>query len=728
MHLSVILTVNSRYFAFKPISAYFMKAIIKVALCSILLFSACQSKTTEIDYTDWSHYGGPEDGSRYSSLTQITPDNVSQLEVAWTYNTGDASASSQIQCQPIVVNGLLYGSTPKLNVFALNAETGEEVWRFDPFQVLGGENSWAGTNRGVSYWEGGDDKRILFGAGNWLMALNAETGEPILSFGDQGKVDLRKGLDTDREDFLIVANAPGVVYGDLLIIGMRLSEGLDAAPGHIRAYNIKTGKREWIFHTIPQEGEPGYETWDAKNIKQIGGANNWAGMTVDQQRGIVFVPTGSATYDFWGGYRKGNNLYANSLIALNAQTGERIWHFQAVHHDVWDRDFPANPNLIRIQKDGKWIDAVAQISKQGMTYVFDRETGEPVWPIVETPVTQSLMPGEHSSATQPIPTFPEPFMKMVFDENSILNLHPEWEADIRSQLEGAIYGDTWAPPHPEKPIVLFPGMDGGGEWGGASFDPETQTFYVNANQIPWIIGMTPNADFENVGKSAYTNYCGNCHGLDRKGNPPTIPSLLDIKEKFTYDSLDLLLRKGRGAMPAFDHISNENRKVILDYLLDKAPAAGDKQEMEGAPSQLFPRYYMDGYKKLVTKDGLYGSNPPWGLLTAIDMNTGKKKWQVTLGEIDSLSAQGFAPTGTENYGGPVVTAGGVLFIAATKDEKIRAFDKETGVILWEAKLPASGHATPAVYEMGGKQFLVIACGGGKGTKSGDAYVAFALPD
>ncbi|MEB2786090.1 PQQ-binding-like beta-propeller repeat protein [Algoriphagus persicinus] len=705
-----------------------MKVILHAVFSALLLLSACQSKTSEIDYTDWSHYGGPEDGSRYSSLTQITKENVSQLEVSWTYNTGDATERSQIQCQPIVVNGLLYGSTPTLNVFAVNAATGEEVWRFDPFEVLGGENSWAGTNRGVSYWEDGDDKRILFGAGNWLMAVDAVTGEPILSFGDQGKVDLRKDLDTDREDFLIVANAPGVVYGDLLIIGMRLSEGLDAAPGHIRAYNIRTGEREWIFHTIPQEGELGYDTWDPDHIKQIGGANNWAGMTVDKERGIVFVPTGSATYDFWGGYRKGNNLYANSLIALNAQTGERIWHFQAVHHDVWDRDFPANPNLIRLQKDGKWIDAVAQISKQGMTYVFDRETGDPVWPIPEIPVTPTIMPGEHNSATQPIPTFPEPFMNMVFEENSILNLRPDWEADIRNQLEGAIYGDTWAPPHPEKPIVLFPGMDGGGEWGGAAFDPMTQTFFVNANQIPWIIGMTPNADFENVGKSVYTNYCGNCHGLERKGNPPAIPSLLGVKGKYTYDSLDRLLQKGRGAMPAFGHISTENRKVLLEYLLDKAPDEGDKQELEGTPSQLFPRYYMDGYKKLVTKEGLYGSNPPWGLLTAIDMNTGKKKWQVTLGEIDSLSAQGFAPTGTENYGGPVATAGGLLFIAATKDEKIRAFDKETGEILWEAKLPASGHATPAVYEMNGRQFLVIACGGGKGTKSGDAYVAFALPN
>jgi quinoprotein glucose dehydrogenase len=692
------------------------------------LFTACQEKSPEVDYTDWSNYGGPSDGSRYSALNQITKENVAQLEVAWTYQTGDATERSQIQCQPIVVNGLLYGSTPKLNVFALDAATGVEVWRFDPFQILGGENSWAGTNRGVSYWEDGEDKRILFGAGNWLMAVDALTGEPIVDFGEGGKVDLRKGLDTDRKDFLIVANAPGVVYKDLLIIGMRLSEGLDAAPGHIRAYNIRTGAREWIFHTIPKEGQAGYETWDPTTISQIGGANNWAGMTVDQQLGIVYVPTGSGTYDFWGGYRAGDNLYANSLLALNAETGERIWHFQAVHHDIWDRDFPANPNLIRIQKDGKWIDAVAQISKQGLTYVFDRATGEPVWPIIETPVTQSTLPGEITSATQPIPTLPEPFMKMTFQQTDILNLKPEWQADIRAQLENTLMGETWLPPNADHPIVLFPGMDGGGEWGGASFDPTTQTMYVNANQIPWMISMTANADFENVGQSVYTNYCGNCHGLNRSGNPPSIPSLIGLKERYTYDSLDLLLRKGRGAMPAFGHISKEEKAILVDFLLDKVVEEGDKKEIDTQSSALYPRYYMDGYKKLVTSDGLYGSNPPWGLLTAIDMNTGLKKWQVTLGEIDSLSAQGFAPTGTENYGGPVATAGGVLFIAATKDEKIRAFDKETGALLWEAKLPAAGHATPAVYEMNGKQYLVIACGGGKGTKSGDSYVAFALPD
>lgn len=706
----------------------FLRILFNYSLLISFLFSACSEKTPQIDYSGWAHYGGSEDGARYSSLSQITTENVTQLEVAWTYNTGDAGERSQIQCQPIVVNGLLYATTPKLNVFALDAATGAEVWRFDPFQILGGENSWAGTNRGVSYWEDGDDKRILFGAGNWLMAVNALTGEPIMDFGDQGKVDLRKGLDTDMEDFLIVANAPGVVYGDLLIIGMRLSEGLDAAPGNIRAYNIRTGKREWIFHTIPQEGELGYETWDKEHIKQIGGANNWAGMTVDRERGIVFVPTGSATYDFWGGYRAGDNLFSNSLLALDAKTGKRIWHFQAVHHDIWDRDFPANPNLIRIQKGGKWIDAVAQISKQGYTYVFDRETGEPVWPIVETPVTQSTLPGEQTSPTQPIPSLPEPFMNMVFEEKDILNLKPEWEAQVREKLGNSKMGDTWMPPSADHGIVLFPGMDGGGEWGGASFDPTNQTMYVNANQIPWVIRMTANANFENVGQAVYTNYCGTCHGLERQGNPPAIPALLGVKEKYTADSLDVLLQKGRGAMPAFGHISKEERMVLVDYLMGKAEAPADKKEMEAAKSKLYPRYYMNGYQKLTTNDGLYGSNPPWGLLTAIDMSTGKKKWQVTLGEIDSLSAQGFAPTGTENYGGPVATAGGVLFIAATKDEKIRAFDKETGKILWEAKLPASGHATPAVYEKNGKQYLVIACGGGKGTKSGDAYVAFALPD
>lgn len=679
------------------------------------------------DYSQWRTFGGTYDAARYSGLSQISKDNVKDLEVAWVYNTGDATERSQIQTQPIVIGDMLYGVSPQMNVFALRADTGKPVWRFNPFQMLGGENSWAGLNRGLAYWEDGNDKRIFSSASNYLFALDADTGQPIVDFGENGMVDLKKDLDTDWEDFLLVSNSPGVIYKDKIIIGMRLSEGLDAAPGHIRAYNVKTGKREWIFHTIPHPGEFGYETWDPEYLEKIGGANNWAGMSLDVERGIVFVPTGSATYDFWGGYRHGENLFANTLLALDAETGERIWHFQGVHHDIWDRDFPANPNLIRIKKDGKWIDAVAQTSKQGYVFVLDRETGEPIWPIEEKAVPQSTLEGEKSWPTQPHPTLPEPFMRMAYTDELILNLTEEWEKDIRSKLENVKYGHMWEPPSDQHGIVLFPGMDGGAEWGGSSFDPFTQTLYVNANEMPWIINMKANPEYDNLGQKVYVNYCANCHGIDRKGNLPAFPSLMNLEKNYNNESLDALIKNGKGAMPAFSHIAKEERDMLVAYLLDKKVVEQDKKELEVVKEQLYPRYYMEGYSRLLTDDGYPGINPPWGTLTAIDMNSGKVKWQSVLGEFEELSARGISPTGTENYGGPVTTAGGLVFIAATKDEKIRAFDKDTGKVLWEAKLPAAGHATPAVYEIKGKQYVVIACGGGKGTKSGDAYVAFALP-
>ncbi len=700
-------------------------------LTTAILVASCntQPETASLDYSEWQTFGGTKDAARYVSHTQINKYNVKDLQVAWTFETGDATERSQIQCQPIVVDGVLFATSPQINVFALDAATGKLLWRFNPFQLLGGQNSWAGTNRGVTYWEDGADKRILFTAGNWLMALDATSGRPIMDFGDGGKVDLQKDLDTDLEKFLIVSNTPGIIYGNKLILGMRLSEGLDAAPGHIRAYDVKTGKREWIFHTIPQPGQFGYDTWDTTYVKFIGGANNWAGMSLDEERGIVYVPTGSSTYDFWGGYRHGQNLFANTLLALDAATGERIWHFQGVHHDIWDRDFPANPNLVRIKKNGKWIDAVAQTSKQGYVYVLDRVTGEPVWPIEEREVPASTLPGEQSWPTQPHPTLPEPFMRMAYTEREILNLTPEWESDIRGKLENAKYGHMWLPPSEEYGIVLFPGMDGGAEWGGSSFDPHTQTLYVNANEMPWLIQMGQNPDFDNLGQSVYVNYCANCHGMNKKGNPPAFPSLENLGDKYDAQSLGNLIKRGKGAMPAFAHIEESQRELMVNYLLGKEQVTvGDKKEMEGGQERLYSRYFMKGYSRLLTEDGYPGINPPWGTLTAIDMNTGKVKWQSILGEFEELTEKGIPPTGTENYGGPVTTAGGLVFIAATKDEKIRAFDKDNGDLLWEASIPAAGHATPAVYMKGGKQYVVIACGGGKGTKSGDAYVAFALPD
>lgn len=706
-------------------------------------------------YAGWETYGGHPDATRYSSLSQINTGNVKGLKVAWTYRTGevDTTNKSQIQCQPIVVDGVVYATSSRLNVLALDGATGREIWRTNLSKAWSGPNSWAGTNRGVTYWADGADRRIFVAAGNFLFCLNAADGQPVTSFGEGGRIDLQKALDYHKDQFFLVCNTPGIIYKDLIIMGMRLSEGLDAAPGHIRAFDVRTGKRRWIFHTIPHPGEPGFETWKDKTAyKKIGGANNWAGMSLDEKRGIVYVPTGSATYDFWGGYRKGDNLYANCLLALDAATGKRLWHFQAVHHDVWDRDFPANPTLATIRKDGKTIDAVAQISKQGMVYLFDRVTGKPVFPIKETPVPSvSTVPGEELAKTQPIPTLPEPFMRMSFTEKDIIDLTPEHHAEVLAKFKEMDPHHLFAPPS-QRGIVLFPGMDGGGEWGGAAYDPETNLLYVNANEMPWAIKMVPNPTLNATGPHAkaqtiYASNCANCHGLDRKGNGGAFPNLTVLKGKRTPDEVGAVLKQGKGAMPAFAHLSDGDRQALVAYLLDlksteptrvaggsnragatpSVPTKAEKKEVEGEAPLKAP-YVMTGYMRFLTKDGYPAIKPPWGTLTAINLATGKRVWQVPLGDFPELTKKGIPKTGTENYGGPAVTAGGLVFIGASRDEKMHAFDKRTGELLWEAPLPAGGYATPAVYQAGGRQFVVIACGGGKmGTKSGDSYVAFALP-
>lgn len=706
-------------------------------LSLFLIISACHiSENT--DYSHWNTYGGTKDAARYSSLSEIDTLNVQNLEIAWTFKTGelDSTSKTQIQCNPIIIDSVMFGGTPQKNIFAINAATGRLIWLFKPSEHIIDETPyWAGTVRGVTYWQEKSEKIVFASVGAYLFALNPDTGLPIETFGHKGKIDLHDDLDVPNpERFFIVANTPGIVYKDKIIIGMRLSEDADAAPGHIRAYNVRTGKREWIFHTIPQIGEQGAETWKKpEDLKKASGANCWAGMSLDEKRGVVFVPTGTTNPDFYGGDRHGDNLFGNCIIAIDANTGKRIWHFQTVHHDLWDRDLPANPNLVKIKKEGKTIDAVAQITKQGFIFLLERETGLPIFPIEErtVPTTTELI-GESPSPTQPYPTLPKPFARQHFSEKDIntLTTSPDEQKAILDRLKKLKKEHLYEPPS-KQGTMIFPGFDGGGEWGGASFDPETGFLYVNANEMPWIMEMVdvPQPHTEggtkiHVGETLYNQWCSSCHGKERKGNTDgTIPALTNVKAKYDIVKLVNIMRTGMRMMPAFPQISDAEKKAIGQYLLgEKTDNAIKLTEKPYSP------YRMNGYNRFLTLSGHPAVSPPWGTLNAINLNTGQLVWKVPLGEFENLKRAGVPPTGTENYGGPVTTLGGLVFIAATKDEKIRAFNKKTGQLLWERALPAGGYATPSVYSVKGKQYVVIACGGGKmGTKSGDSYVAFALP-
>lgn len=712
----------------------------------ILIFlSGCSFETSEIGTeNDWPVYLGDKFSSQYSKLDQIHAGNVKDLQVAWTYQTGDADTAknSQMQANPLIIDGTLYSTSPRLKVIALDAATGKERWTFNPFPDTAEVVTWLNVNRGVSYWEEKGDRRILFTAGPTLYALDPQTGKPIESFGDKGKVSLKKGLDMRAEDLYVVATSPGVIYKNLIIIGSRVSEGSDAAPGDIRAFNIKTGESEWTFHTIPQPGEFGYETWQNPEAwKHIGGANSWAGMSLDEKRGMVFIPTGSASPDFYGGNRKGANLFANSLLALDAETGKRIWHFQTVHHDLWDRDLPSPPNLVTISRNNRQVDAVAQTTKTGFVYLFERETGEPLFPIEEMEVPAvSVLKGEEVWATQPKPTIPEPFVRQKLNEK---NLNPfvseSVHQDLVQQLNSLNKDHIFEPPS-LKGTLMFPGFDGGAEWGGSAFDPETGLLYVNSNEVPWIMTMVPTRDQVDstvatntveAGRIAYRSYCMSCHGADRRGSGSN-PSLIGIENRYSANEILDLINTGRRMMPSFQHLSETQKKVIVNYLKDEIHFEidfnADANKVREGTDASAP-YVMSGYRKFQTPDGYPANSPPWGTLNAIDLNTEEYIWRVPLGEYPKLKAEGKSPTGTENYGGPVVTAGGLVFIAATLDEKIRAFDKKTGELLWEEDLPVAGYATPSIYSIDGKQYVVIACGGGKlGTKSGDTYVAFTLPD
>lgn len=679
---------------------------------------------------DWPVYGGQPAQDHYSTLSQINRSNVKGLKVAWQYDTGEKGGD--LEASPIIVGRVLYTLTPLPGVIALDAVTGKLLWKFQA--PLTG---WA-VSRGVSYWTDGRDSRIFAGFRYYLFALNAKTGKLIHSFGENGRVDLRKGLREPYEKQSMTLSSPGIVYKDLIITGGQDPETYPAPPGYIRAYDVRTGALRWTFHTIPLPGEPGYKTWPKNAWKNAGAANNWAGMTMDAKRGIVYVPTGSAVADFYGGARVGNDLYADCLLALNAETGKLIWYFQGVHHDLWDRDFPAPPALLTVMRGGKPVDAIAQTTKSGYVFLLNRTNGKPLFPLRVAHYPASTVPGEVTSPTQALPAIPAPFTHQSVTINTLTNRTPEAHAWAVKQFKTFISGGQFIPPSLNKLTVDMPGFAGGGEWGGPAVDPTTRVLYVNANDTAWLVGLTVPPPAGSEGERIYQSQCSVCHQANRAGSPPAVPSLRGIEGILTDPEIATKIRQGGGRMPAFDSLSNDEVSSLVDYLTRAPQQQQHSQRLpngklapEGfdAAADVIP-YVTIGFRRFLDPENYPATAPPWGTLSAIDMNTGKYLWKIPFGVYPELAAKGMGKTGSDNYGGPVVTAGGLLFIGATVfDDEFHAYDSSTGKLLWETKLPFAGLATPATYMVDGKQYVVIAASGGQTSKEpeGGMYIAFALP-
>ena len=670
-------------------------------------------------------YGGTPENNRFSPLKQINRKNVKNLQVAWTFDTEE---SGGLQTSPIEVNGILYGITPTQRIFAVDAATGKLLWKFDS-GIKGTQ-----PDRGLTYWSDGKESRIIVGVMNFVYALDAATGKPIPTFGKEGRIDLREDLGRKPSEQVIYLTSPAVIYRDLMIVGGRESESLPAAYGDIRAYEVRTGKLRWSFHTIPRPGEFGYDTWPKDAWQNTGAVNNWTGMTLDEKTGIIYIPTGSAAFDFYGGDRLGDDLFANCLLALKAETGERVWHFQAVHHDIWDRDFPTPPILVTVKHDGQKIDALAQNSKQGFVYLFDRSNGKPVFPLDCRDYPASDVPGEVAARQQCLPTKPDPYARQLFTEDMVTNRTPQVHQWALERSRNFRSEGQFVPFTTEKETVIFPGLDGGAEWGGQAVDPETGIMYVNSNDIVWtgrLAKTTPEEARKNSPKGIYASQCSTCHGENMAGSPPAIPSLLEARQKLSSDEMASTVKNGKGRMPGFNNLSDEQITGLVAYIMSGGATIEVESKEVTSTGPLIPAmpYHFSGYLRFYDPDGYPAVVPPWGTLNAINLNTGEYVWKIPFGEYPELAAQGMKDTGTENYGGPLVTAGGLLFIGATNyDKKFHAFDKATGKLLWESMLPYAGNATPITYQQRGRQYVVIAAGGGKDlkSKSGGVYVAFAL--
>jgi quinoprotein glucose dehydrogenase len=688
-----------------------------------------------LSHREWRVYGGDLGSTKYSALDQIDRSNVQELELVWRYRVDDVThpRRSTIQFNPIVVGDVMFLATPGQKAVALEAATGKKLWEFNPW----GDETRLQQTRGFLYWEDADDRRLYYGAGDHYFALDAADGSLVTSFGEGGSIDLRQGLDDDGVPRTVASRTPGVVYRDLIILGSSVGEGPhQGAPGHIRAFDVRTGERRWIFHTIPHPGEAGYETWSPESYRTVGGTNAWGGLTLDLERGIVFAGTGSPTYDHWGGNRVGDNLFANSVLALDAATGERIWHFQTVHHDLWDFDLPTPPTLVTLTRNGQPLDAVAQPTKMGHLFVLDRETGEPVFGVEERPVPASEIPGEWTSPTQPFPVKPPPYTKQTFSLDDVTDLSEESRQYVLEKLAGMKMGDIFTPPG-VQPLLMLPQFNGGSEWPGAAFDPETHVLYVNSsNEAEWIsmekAELTADTTLVELGRKIHGATCSGCHGQRSSARVfgQTLPALESVSDRLSRDEVRSLLETGKGQMPSFAGFSDLEKRSIVAFLFgDEDAGTVGARDASLSWTGGIP-WLSTGHWDFHDPEGYPINRRPWGLLNAIDMDEGEILWQVPLGTHAELEAKGIPPTGTFNIGGPVVTAGGLVFIGATMDERFRAFDKETGELLWEYQLDGAGYATPATFEVGGRQYVVIAGGGGGilQTPSSDSYYCFALPE
>jgi quinoprotein glucose dehydrogenase len=655
---------------------------------------------------------------------QINRGNVGRLREAWKF---DSAEEGGLETSPIVVGRTLFAYTASQKVIALEASTGTLLWKFDS-NIHSSQPA-----RGLAYWTDGKQGRVLAGVMHYLYALDAVTGKPIASFGEQGRIDLRKNLRGDYLSQSVVLTSPGIIYQDLIIVGGRNPETYPSPPGDIRAFDVRTGSLRWTFHTIPHPGEFGYSAWPAEAWKSAGAANNWAGMALDPVRGIVYVPTGSAVFDFYGADRAGDDLFADTLLALDAKTGKRLWHFQGVHHDIWDRDFPSPPALLSVRHNGRCVDAIAQTTKQGYLYVFDRSNGKPLFPIEERPYPASEVPGEVTSPTQPFPTMPEPFTRQRLTQDLLTIRTPEAHQAALKEFAGFRSGGQFVPIGLDQETVVFPCFLGGAEWGGPAVDRRRGVIYVNANEAACVLALTQNRPTASTGERIYHNQCSLCHGKDLEGSPPLYPPLVDVGKRLSTEQIEAKIAQGGGRMPSFPNLRDEHLRALIQFLKRQPEGNAADPDRGGiysaAADGATMKYEVTGSRDFLDSEGYPAITPPWGTLNAIDLNTGKYLWKIPLGEYPELAAKGLTNTGSDNYGGPMITASGLLFIGATAyDKKFRAFDSSTGKVLWETLLPFAGTATPATYMVDGKQYVVIGSGGTQFARgpTGSVYVAFKL--